>query len=420
MIVDSTSPTFSNFGGYPTINDAGTVAFYAELDAGNPGIYKSNGGNTATFVAEGGNGAPSINQSGDVSGQRLMADGSYSEIFKGADSNALQQVARTGVQFRSFDSFPYLGSNGIVVFHAYIYPLSPSRHGIYMGNGDGTTTLLVDNSGSFSVFGGGPTINQEGTIVFAGALKTGEAGLYLTTTAANGVTTILTADSSPIFAIDGSPFINDAGQIAFKAKTDATNMPGIFVVDQDGTNFQTIATADGPYSQFESPIINNSGKVVFLAYLDNGGRGIFTGPDPVADKIIELGDSLFGSTVSSVVFRRGLNNKNEISFYYGLADGRFGIAKASPHAMRTSSMRSVSGTMTLTIDSQSNHSYQLQFSTTLDPDSFVDIGAPQTGQTGTQLTFSDSPATAAGFYRIKMSILPATNHARTAVSLPKR
>lgn len=48
----------------------------------------------------------------------------------------------------------------------------------------------------------------------------------------------------------------------------------------------------------------------------------------MADKVVAIGDPLFGSTVTQLGFFRGLNNRNDIVFNYTLADGREGIARA--------------------------------------------------------------------------------------------
>jgi hypothetical protein len=224
------------------------------------------------------------------------------------------------------------------VFYARKNPVSPGHWGIFTATGDGTQQLVVDNKGVFGNFGNSPTINSAGTVAFTGykdvVNNTSEIGLYIGTIGGNGATsTVLTANGSPVYNWDGAPYINDKGEIAFKAYEDNSGEPGIFVVNQDGTHLRTVARAGGiggtgPYSMFDSPIINEVGTVVFRAFLDTGGYGIFVGPDPVADKVIQEGDPLFGSTAESVAFLRGLNNRNEIVFYFRLVDGRTGIAKA--------------------------------------------------------------------------------------------
>ena len=59
-------------------------------------------------------------------------------------------------------------------------------------------------------------------------------------------------------------------------------------------------------------------------------------------------------------------------------------------------------TVTITLDSITGYSYQLQRSlSSLDPAAFSDIGGPQAGSTGSELTFTDSDAAdATAFYRV--------------------
>jgi hypothetical protein len=113
-----------------------------------------------------------------------------------------------------------------------------------------------------------------------------------------------------------------------------SGVKGIFT--GDGGAVTTVADDSGPFDAFDvpgtitfsAPAINDAGLVVFQAGLDAGGQGIFTGNDPAADKVIQIGDPLFGSTVSGLAFVRGLNNSGDIAFFYELNSGTEGIAVA--------------------------------------------------------------------------------------------
>jgi purine-nucleoside phosphorylase len=68
-----------------------------------------------------------------------------------------------------------------------------------------------------------------------------------------------------------------------------------------------------------------------MALLDNGGLGIFTGPDVVKDKVIVTGDPRAESSVSDTLLsRQSLNNNGQIAFQVTLADGRMVIVRAEP------------------------------------------------------------------------------------------
>ena len=65
--------------------------------------------------------------------------------------------------------------------------------------------------------------------------------------------------------------------------------------------------------------------------LDSGIRSIFTGLDPVKDKLIGVGDSLFNSTVTDIALgSEGLNNAGQVSFLCLTGNGTYGIYRANP------------------------------------------------------------------------------------------
>src|SRR5262249_36589995 len=77
--------------------------------------------------------------------------------------------------------------------------------------------------------------------------------------------------------------------------------------------------------------INSVGQVVFSAGLDSGEAGIFTGPDPVADKVVGTGDALFGSTVAAVaISEAAINDGGQVAFWTLLTDERQVVGRADP------------------------------------------------------------------------------------------
>ncbi len=293
MVVDDSGP-FSDFGNLilpsgVSINHGGQVAFFASLDAGGSGIFTSSpGGPAITTIVDtngpvssfaGGGGGPSINDSGTV---------------------------------------------------AFVAGLDAGGAAILTGNG-GPLTTIADSSGpgSFSqILGVHPSINNGGTVAFLANFNSGtgvERGVF---TSSGGPASLIVDGRGPLSgnSFSSPPAINDHGQVAYRAQFDtAQGERGIFV--GGGT---TIADSGGPFSgSFSSkPGINNHGEVAFSAALDAGGSGVFTGPDPVADKVIRTGDSLFGSTVATLGFWGELNDNGDIPFSYGLANGSFGVAVA--------------------------------------------------------------------------------------------
>jgi len=109
---------------------------------------------------------------------------------------------------------------------------------------------------------------------------------------------------------------------------------GNAIFSGDGGPITTIADASGPFSAFGPASINNLGTVAFVAALDTGAIGIFTGVDPVTDKVIMSGDALDGSTLIALnFFEEGFNDSGQVVFYASFADGRQGIYRADPQAV---------------------------------------------------------------------------------------
>ena len=158
-------------------------------------------------------------------------------------------------------------------------------------------------------------INEKGEVVFLGngVFISNQSGELTNITAGMGVS---------------EPDINDDGTVIFGG----TNIQGTGLFIYKAGMIMPIVDESGPLSGFEAFLaINNDETVVFRAFLDIGGMGIFTGPDPLADRVIATGDPLFGSTVADLFFfRAGLNDASQIAFWARLEDGTQGIYRADP------------------------------------------------------------------------------------------
>jgi hypothetical protein len=324
---DIRRPGFAQTIDPPAINNAGTVAF--TVDVAGPvgsGVFTGNGGPLTTIVTSGlvfPAGRPSINNTGVVA---FVSVAGVQGEFVGS-GGPITTIANTGGPFSGFGGFPSINGAGAVTFFAN---LKTGGSGVFVGSG-GPVTTIADTGGLFTGFFGAPsTINDAGTVAFLGLLRAGGFGVFT----GNGgpITTI--ADISGPFSgfFGGTASINNAGMVAFLATLKAGGQ-GIFA--GDGTQTGTIADTSGPYSGFGAdPSINNGGMVAFEGFLDTGGDGIFTGPDPAANKVLAVGDSLFGSTVTTLLLGpEGLNDAGQVAFLAVLADGRIAIVRADPVAV---------------------------------------------------------------------------------------
>ena len=210
-----------------------------------------------------------------------------------------------------------------------------SGEGIYAGPDPATDAVAVAGPGTpFTEINPQFTaMNNGGVVAFSATLADTRMGIF---TANRGGPTTHIATNALAFGSFAPPQINDFGLVAFAATTPGGSER--IVTAGVGVSPLTVATAGGAYAGFYVAEqtnyfvdINNAGTVVFHARLRDGGHGIFTGNDPVADKLIAVDDVLFGQRVTAVNFRHGgLNDLGQLAFSYTLADGRSGVAIATP------------------------------------------------------------------------------------------
>jgi hypothetical protein len=316
------SGSFAYFS-LPAINNVGDVAFSAGLDAGSVGFFVVRGGLVIPIITFSESfrpfGDPDINDRGTVAFSSILDSGA-SGVFVG-QGGPVTPIA-TASPFNGA-GFPSINDSGAV---AFVANLVAGGGGIFINNG-GTIRTVADTSGVFDGFYRGPSINNRGTAAFLATFDdAGGAGIFM----GDGGPTIAIADTSgPFSFFNGPPAINDRGTVAFTAGL-KSGRSGVFIAN--GGSPVAIADDSGPFRSFDAtPSINNGGAVAFFAFLDTGTYGLFVGADPMNDRVIALGDPLFGSTVTSLGgLRAALNDTGEVAFLYYLADGRSGIARAVP------------------------------------------------------------------------------------------
>jgi hypothetical protein len=303
----------------PSINNDGTVTFSAN------GIFTGSGGAITTIAAGGGSFSsipdqtPSINDIGTVAFSAELASG-VKGIFTGS-GGVITPIADTNGPFSGFFGFPTINNDGTVAFYA---GLDAGGSGIFTSSGGPITTIVTSGPNNLSAF---PSIDSNGTVAFTAGNIGSIAGIFA---GDGGALTPIVTQAGPFSSFGAVTSVNNDGTVAFYAELDAGGS-GIFT--SDGTLTTTIADTSDPFSSFGAPSINNLGAVAFPADLNAGGRGIFTGPDPVADKVIAVGDSLLGSTITGIAgsfSTKGLNDSGQIVFIAFLADGTTGIFRANP------------------------------------------------------------------------------------------
>jgi hypothetical protein len=241
-----------------------------------------------------------------------------------------------------------MNKHGEVAFMGGLDPAFSGPRGLFSGTGGPVTTHYLDNAdivldghpARFSSFAERPSINLHGDIAVSEALQpdlrpgifVGQQGKFRT---------IISA--APFAEQFGQPVLNDKGTVGFQR--------GFF--DNDGNFVRTIVTSNGgPLTTLAStasgygffiagPALNSKDEVAFSALTtDFSLDGIFTGPDPVSDRIVVSGDVIGAGTVVPFGIQfceGGINDSGEVAFIATLDDAtvpvvgvRFVVVRAEP------------------------------------------------------------------------------------------
>ena len=322
----------------PSLNNQGEVAFFSYTDDSVAGIYKTDGQTLVTIVDDTGEysfwgGGMSLASMPAVSDNGYVAFFAYTDsfehgVYKG-NGGPITVVAQTGSGYVSIFDNPGVNVAGMLVFYC-----TPDSNSEAIVAADGTQTITIaDDSGSFGWFYESNDINDNGLAAFLAGGGSGADyfdGIF-TDDGPGGASLVTVAVLDDGYTSFGTSIsMNNDGVVAFTAETVAS---GSGVFKGDGTFVETVAAENDGFFFFDQPAINNNGVVAFLA--DNYGysTGIYTGPDWMSgeDRVIETGQDLFGSVVTSIdFFHFGINDLGQVAFHYVLDDGREGIALATP------------------------------------------------------------------------------------------
>ncbi|HEY9840731.1 MAG: choice-of-anchor tandem repeat NxxGxxAF-containing protein [Candidatus Sericytochromatia bacterium] len=279
-LADCNTGPISDFYSHPAL--AGECCcFYAGLRSGGQGLFLLRQGQmirlAETLSADGpfariGPLGPTINPSGTVAFRADTVQGT-SGIYTAAEGRQFT-IAETGPRFSGFQGLPVINPSGTVVFRA---DLCDGGQGIYAGSGAGLTTI-AETGEQFCELGLFPSMDDAGTVVFKAGLTAGGEG---------------------IFAVS-------CGQIRSMIGTNDT---------------------DCGFASFRGALIGPAGEFIFFATpmvgQPRGQLGVFTGPDPVRDRVLALGDELCESQVTDFALNHvSLNAVGQMAIRVALANGR--------------------------------------------------------------------------------------------------
>ncbi len=190
---------------------------------------------------------------------------------------------------------------------ALVPELDDGDSGLFVGSRSGTfTTRFLDSQGLFETPSSRVSMNELGQIAFE------DTGIVIS----NPDGTFTTIDHDGLS--EGDPSLNLFGRVAFQGSSFEGDTQVLGIYPSRGTDLTTVVDNTGPYDSFREPSLNDLGQVAFTADLDalRDGRniqGVFTGPNPNRDRVLQAGDLYEGVPVSSVVTcSEALNNFGEI------------------------------------------------------------------------------------------------------------
>jgi hypothetical protein len=276
---------FTQITSDPSINELGEVAFQGNLrrlttrpecgtveqrDTPRQAVLIGDGGPLTTI-------AHTINPpGGDFISEFLVADGSVNSFGKVALAPELDN-----------------GDSGLFV---------GSRSGAF-------DTRYLDSAGVFNTPSSRMSLNELGQVAFD------DGGIFVSNP--DGTFTTIVENGSGLAASD--PSLNNLGRAAFTGSTFVDDVQVLGIFTGRGGPITTVVDSTGPYSSFREPSLNDLGAVAFTADLDEFGpdgrqiQGVFTGPDPKKNKVLQAGDRYEGVRVTSIVScSEALNNLGQI------------------------------------------------------------------------------------------------------------
>ena len=336
-VADSAGPLGTLFGEH-ALSNSGSDAFVNLRDDGQYGLYRWNGSSNQ-LVAETGPAVPGwgsvitsvgINSADQVSffSQRVAsASAVYGGIYRANANNSFTNIHEVSASQNTngYAIGSDINASGTV---AYQRRVTGTSKGIYTSNGSGAEQTIFVGAHTDTL--GWWSINSSGHVAIAGTIG-GAKGVWLGT--GNGsIAPVATGGSFTDFR---SPVLDDDGFVTFGG-TLSDGTTGVWRGNGSGAATALVDSTGGTFTgNFVRTSANNDGDIAFMATPTGGGTaGLYflaEGANPAdAQRVVGIGDALFGSTISSFILApRGLNDTDSIAFSYNLSNGTRGLAVAS-------------------------------------------------------------------------------------------
>jgi hypothetical protein len=336
-IADGSDTLF--LGQCPAINNFGAVAFAAsEFDPETFNeedvILRGSGGPLTTIADESDGfssifGNPSINDLGAVAFDGNPT-GPDDELIARGSGGPLTEIARADSSAGRFDSFTAdvsLNNFGRVAFTGELN--LDGDEGLFEGSGGPVATRYLATTSQFAGSIAPPSLNDLERAAFTEETDDGVRGVFRQDPAGN--TTTIADDTGELQSFNDRVSLNNLGRVAFIAADDEFTREAVFT--GRGGALTEVANTLGDYSAFgfRGPSLNDLGRVAFEADLDDGGSGVFTGPNPTSDAVIRTGDTIGDKTVQFVsACREMLNIRGQVAARVTFEDFTEAIIRATP------------------------------------------------------------------------------------------
>ncbi len=332
------TPTNTTFG-LPALSNRGVVAFGSSRISGSGvnGTFVGSGGAVRTVAASGGT-MPTINNIGTVAYSAEFGSGPGSTFQVRSVTNTGQSQTLSTVLFPERilnGSINNVGAGnvGFVTFGNPLFLVSRAE-------GQVVTVLASGVGGTFTP--NAPALNDANVAAFRDGFGFNPSSIR--TVDAQGTLRTLVLPTNTTIALD--PDLNDLGQVAFAALQGPPGLGGRNVIVREnftggtptvlisaGPAYSSVGYVTASTSLGGSPAgvaLNNRNQFAFLAQT-GPSFGVYAGANPATDRVIALGDALFGSTVTDLGFyREGLNDAGQVAFVARLANGVTTIVRANP------------------------------------------------------------------------------------------
>jgi len=322
LVIAGNSGPFSDFGPYvPSINDHGTVAFFATRRGGSTGVFCGDGGPIHTLHLKAGyRSHPDLNADETLCVFAELAERAQVVLFGRAGAPP-EVVAHEGIPTIG-PLGPTINAAGAIAFRA---TSAAGRAGIYVA-AHGELARVAEAGERFAGFDGLPVILDDGSVIFRADHLDGTQGIHRWSPGGGLACAVQTGE---VFTELGRfPSAEAHGTIAFTA-TRRDGSAGVFTVNAAG-EMTTAIESTKAWENFRGALIDTAGRIVFHATPSGGELTIYAldAPGATPRRVIGLRDEFGSCPLTDLALNPvSFNNSGQIALRLKLADGRQFIAR---------------------------------------------------------------------------------------------